>query len=328
MDEVVVTSRIRLARNLSDVPFTIKMNDYDAGLVIDRVKDVISKNKQYKFDFYEIKKLPLLKRQVLIEKHLISPALVSSKIKSAVAIDQNENISIMINEEDHLRIQVLYRGQNIQMAWEDANRIDDFLEEHLPYAYDETWGYLTSCPTNVGTGLRASFMLHLPALTLLGYIKEIIETITKLGIAVRGFYGEGSEVVGNLYQISNQITLGQPEEDIIANVVSITNQIIEQERQARLKLLTENRAFIEDKVYRSFGILKYARNISSNEALKLMSDVRMGISMGIIKETTIDKVDVLLNLIQPAMIQDYFGREMTPEERDIKRAELIRKILD
>ncbi|WP_039764728.1 MULTISPECIES: protein arginine kinase [unclassified Caldicellulosiruptor] len=328
MDEVVVTSRIRLARNLSDVPFTIKMNDYDAGLVIDRVRDVISRNKQYKFDFYEIRKLPLLKRQVLIEKHLISPALVSSKIKSAVAIDQNENISIMINEEDHLRIQVLYRGQNIQMAWEDANRIDDFLEEHLPYAYDETWGYLTSCPTNVGTGLRASFMLHLPALTLLGYMKEIIETITKLGIAVRGFYGEGSEVVGNLYQISNQITLGQPEEDIIANVISITNQIIEQERQARLKLLNENRAFIEDKVYRSFGILKYARNISSNEALKLISDVRMGISMGIIKEVTIDKIDVLLNLIQPAMIQDYFGREMTPEERDIKRAELIRKILD
>ena len=313
MDEVVVTSRIRLARNLSDVPFTIKMNDYDAGLVIDRVRDVISKNKQYKFDFYEIRKLPLLKRQVLIEKHLISPALVSSKIKSAVAIDQNENISIMINEEDHLRIQVLYRGQNIQMAWEDANRIDDFLEEHLPYAYDETWGYLTSCPTNVGTGLRASFMLHLPALTLLGYMKEIIETITKLGIAVRGFYGEGSEVVGNLYQISNQITLGQPEEDIIANVISITNQIIEQERQARLKLLNENRAFIEDKVYRSFGILKYARNISSNEALRLISDVRMGISMGIIKEVTIDKIDVLLNLIQPAMIQDYFGREMTPE---------------
>lgn len=272
--------------------------------------------------------MPLLKRQVLIEKHLISPALVSSKIKSAVAIDQNENISIMINEEDHLRIQVLYRGQNIQMAWEDANRIDDFLEEHLPYAYDETWGYLTSCPTNVGTGLRASFMLHLPALTLLGYMKEIIETITKLGIAVRGFYGEGSEVVGNLYQISNQITLGQPEEDIIANVISITNQIIEQERQARLKLLNENRAFIEDKVYRSFGILKYARNISSNEALRLISDVRMGISMGIIKEVTIDKIDVLLNLIQPAMIQDYFGREMTPEERDIKRAELIRKILD
>lgn len=328
MDEVVVTSRIRLARNLSDVPFTIKMNDYDAGLVIDRVRDVISKNKQYKFNFYEIRKLPLLKRQVLIEKHLISPALVSSKIKSAVAIDQNENISIMINEEDHLRIQVLYRGQNIQMAWEDANRIDDFLEEHLPYAYDETWGYLTSCPTNVGTGLRASFMLHLPALTLLGYMKEIIETITKLGIAVRGFYGEGSEVVGSLYQISNQITLGQPEEDIIANVISITNQIIEQERQARLKLLSDNRAFIEDKVYRSFGILKYARNISSNEALKLISDVRMGISMGIIKETTIDKVDVLLDLIQPAMIQDYFGREMTPEERDIKRAELIRKILD
>ncbi|WAM32350.1 protein arginine kinase [Caldicellulosiruptor naganoensis] len=328
MDDVVVTSRIRLARNLSDVPFTIKMNDYDAGLVIERVRDVISKNKQYKFDFYEIKKLPFLKRQVLIEKHLISPALVSAKIKSAVAIDQNENISIMINEEDHLRIQVLYRGQNIQRAWEDANRIDDFLEGHLPYAYDETWGYLTSCPTNVGTGLRASFMLHLPALTLLGYMKEIIETITKLGIAVRGFYGEGSEVVGNLYQISNQITLGQPEEDIIANVVSITNQIIEQERQARLKLLSENRSFIEDKVYRSYGILKYARNISSNEALKLISDVRMGISMGIIKEVTIDKIDVLLNLIQPAMIQDYFGREMTPEERDIKRAELIRKILD
>lgn len=328
MNDIVVTSRIRLARNLSDVPFTIKMNDYDASNVIDRVREVILKNKQYHFDFFEIKKLPLIKRQVLIEKHLISPALASSKIRSAVAIDQNENISIMINEEDHLRIQVLYRGQQIQKAWEDANRIDDFLEQHLPYAYDETWGYLTSCPTNVGTGLRASFMLHLPALTLLGYMKGIIDTITKLGIAVRGFYGEGSEAAGNLYQISNQITLGQPEEDIIANVVSITNQIIEQEQQARLRLLSENRAFVEDKVYRAFGILKYARNISSNEALKLISDVRMGISMGIIKETTIDKLDVLLNLIQPAIIQDYFGREMTPEERDIKRAELIRKILE
>ncbi|ADL42921.1 ATP:guanido phosphotransferase [Caldicellulosiruptor obsidiansis OB47] len=328
MNDIVITSRIRLARNLSDIPFPIKMNDYDAANVIDRVRNVIMQNKQYHFDFLEMKKLPLIKRQVLIEKHLISPALASSKIKSAVAIDQNENISIMINEEDHLRIQVLYRGQQIQKAWEDANRIDDFLEQHLPYAYDETWGYLTSCPTNVGTGLRASFMLHLPALTLLGYMKGIIDTITKLGIAVRGFYGEGSEAAGNLYQISNQITLGQPEEDIIANVISITNQIIEQEQQARLRLLSENRAFVEDKVYRAYGILKYARNISSNEALKLISDVRMGISMGIIKETTIDNLDVLLNLIQPAIIQDYFGREMTPEERDIKRAELIRKILE
>lgn len=327
MNEIVVTSRIRLARNLSDVPFTTKMNDYDANIVIDRVKNVIAKNNQYKFEFFEINKIPLLKRQVLIEKHLISPALASSRIKSAVAIDENESISIMINEEDHLRIQVLYKAQNIQNAWEDANKIDDFLEENLPYAYDETWGYLTSCPTNVGTGLRASFMLHLPALTMLGYMKSITDTITKLGIAVRGFYGEGSEVIGNLYQISNQITLGQPEEDIIANVVSITNQIIEQEKQARYKLLSENKTFIEDRVYRAFGTLKYARNISSNEALKLISDVRMGIDMGIVKETTIDKLDMLLNLIQPALMQDYFGKEMTPEERDIKRAELIRNIL-
>lgn len=326
-NNIVVTSRIRLARNLSDVPFTIKMNDYDANVVIDRVKNVIDKDSQYRFNFFEIKKLPLIKKQVLMEKHLISPALVSSKIKSAVAIDNKENLSIMINEEDHLRIQVLYKGENIQKAWEDASRIDDFLEMHLPYAYDETWGYLTSCPTNVGTGLRASFMLHLPALTMLGYMNEITQTITKLGIAVRGFYGEGSEVVGNLYQISNQITLGQPEEDIIANVISISKQLIEQEIQSRYRILNESRIFIEDRVYRAFGILRFARSISSNEALKLISDVRMGVEMGIIKEINIESLDNLIMTIQPALIQDYFSKEMTPEERDLKRAELIRKIL-
>ncbi|MEZ0536194.1 protein arginine kinase [Caldicellulosiruptoraceae bacterium PP1] len=327
MEEIVLSSRVRLARNLSDVPFTQKMNDYDASVVINKVKDVLNNNKSRIYKFLEIQDLNKIKKQVLIERHLISPNLASSKIKSAVAIDESETISIMINEEDHLRIQALYQGSNIEKAWQDANEVDDILEKNLPFAYDEMWGYLTSCPTNVGTGLRASFMLHLPALTLLGYMKNITETITKLGITVRGFYGEGSEIIGNLYQISNQITLGQTEEDIIQNLISITNQIIEQEKQARRKIFEENKIALEDRIYRSYGILKYARSISSNEALRLLSDVRLGIDLGIIKETTIEKTNILINFVQPAILQEYYAREMTPIERDIARADIIKRTL-
>jgi len=328
MEEIVLSSRIRLARNLSDMPFTIKMNDYDAAKIINKIKEILEHNKEKNFSIFEIRNLDKLKKQSLIERHLISPNLATSKIKSAVAIDNSETISIMVNEEDHLRIQVLFKGQNIYKAWEEADKIDDYLEGYLSYAYDETWGYLTSCPTNVGTGLRASFMLHLPALTMYGYMKDITETITKLGIAVRGFYGEGSEVVGNLYQISNQITLGQAEEDIISNVLSITNQIIEQEKGLRRKMLSESKLAFEDKCFRSLGVLRYARSISSNEALNLMSNVRMGIDMGIIKDVTIENINKLIDYIQPATIQEYYGKEMLPQERDFARAELIRKILN
>ncbi|HOQ01469.1 MAG TPA: protein arginine kinase [Acetivibrio clariflavus] len=327
--DVVMSSRVRLARNFKDYPFPFKMSREDAEKVVERVKDAILNRSiaTSNYEFKDMLKMNPIDKQALVEKHLISPNLVNERVPSAAIISKDEKVSIMINEEDHLRIQCLFPGLQLDKAWELCDKIDSLLEENIDYAFSEKYGYLTCCPTNLGTGIRASAMLHLPALTMTGYIRGMLDACGKLGIAVRGIYGENSEALGNLFQISNQITLGLSEEEIINNVTNIGNQIINQERTLRAELYRQNPYRFEDKVYRSLGILSNARIISSEESFKLISDVRLGVDMGIIKNIDVAKLNEILLYIQPANLQKIFDRTLSPDERDIKRADLIREKL-
>lgn len=327
--DVVMSSRVRLARNFKDYPFPFKMSKDEGEKVIEKVKDAIfnSNAATCDFEFKDMQKMNPIDRQVLVEKHLISPNLAGGKAESAAIISRDEKISIMVNEEDHLRIQCMYPGLQLDKAWELCDKMDSLLEENIDYAFSENYGYMTCCPTNVGTGIRASAMLHLPALTMTGYIKGMLEICGKLGMTVRGIYGENSDVYGNLYQISNQITLGQSEEEIINNITNIGKQIINQERILRTELYKQNPFRFEDKIYRSLGILSNARIISSEECFKLISDVRLGVVMGIIKDIDVSKLNEILLKIQPANLQMNFENPLSPEERDIKRAEMIREKL-
>lgn len=237
------------------------------------------------------------------------------------------NVTIMINEEDHLRIQVLFPGLNFEEGWKLGNSIDDFLEKTLNFAFHEDFGYLTSCPTNVGTGLRASAMVHIPSLAMTGYINNLIQGLNKIGLIVRGIYGEGTEAVGDLYQISNQVTLGEEEDKIIETLKNVIYQVMANERDIRNNLLDKRKNEMEDRVFRSLGILKYSRRISSGEAMKHISNVRLGMEMGIIGDMDFSEITKLMIEIQPASIQKNANKELTKEERDIRRAAFIREFI-
>ncbi|MDI3533738.1 MAG: protein arginine kinase [Thermosediminibacterales bacterium] len=323
--DVVLSSRIRLARNLRNVPFPHKANLEQADKIIKQVFDAIEKSSEFagQFRCFRMKELTHLERQILVEKHLISPALAESE-KGAAFIKHDESVSIMVNEEDHIRIQTLYPGLQMEKAWQLSTKIDDVLEERLDYAFDEKKGYLTACPTNVGTGIRVSVMLHLPALNMLNQSNGIFTTIGQVGLTVRGLYGEGSKGLGNIYQISNQLTLGQSEEDIINNLKGVTKQIIEHERSAREKLLKDAGIRLQDRVGRAYGILSNSYIISSQEAMELLSDVRLGIDLNLIKNLDSRILNEMMILIRPAYLQKFFGQELNEYERDIKRASLLR----
>jgi len=325
--DVAISSRIRLARNLAAFPFTTKMTQAQSAEVSARVKDALFSGKStenQELSYIELKSLTPLDRQLLAEKHLISPEFAQGNIHRAVILSKDERISIMVNEEDHLRLQCIFPGMQIREAWDLCDKLDRKLEEKLDFAFDKISGYLTCCPTNTGTGIRASVMLHLPALSMTGYIKGILETCSKIGVAVRGAYGENSEASGNLFQISNQVTLGQTEEEIISGIINIISQISEQERILRTELYKQNPMRFEDVVFRSLGILKNARIISSEESLKLLSDVRLGAAMGLLEGINPDKLTNMMQMIQPAYLQKLSGEELRPDMRDQKRAELIR----
>ncbi|HBK85330.1 MAG TPA: protein arginine kinase, partial [Firmicutes bacterium] len=269
-----------------------------------------------------------LDRQVLVEKHLISPDLARSRHPgAAVLVSDDEAISIMLNEEDHLRIQCLFPGFQLEECWKLTSSVDDLLESKLEYAFDATRGYLTACPTNLGTGLRASVMVHLPGLVLTQQIGKVLAAISQVGLVVRGLYGEGTEAVGNLFQISNQITLGPSEEEILQNLGAVIRQIVDQERSAQQALLKANRLAVEDKVCRAYGTLRHARLLSSQEAMRLLSDVRLGHDLGILTEIPYRTQNELLVLIQPAMMQRIADENMTENMRDFKRAALVRQRL-
>lgn len=326
-NDIMVSTRIRLARNLKKYPFPIRMTSQTADSVYQSVKDAIFNSNSSiakEFEAIEIARSDKINIQTLTEEHFISPDLSKSPY-GAVLINKDKTMSIMINEEDHIRLQVILPELKLKEAYETANRIDDLIEENLEYAYDEKLGYLTACPTNLGTALRASVMMHLPALTLTGEISKVVSSAGSLGIAIRGIYGEGSEAMGNLYQISNQITIGFSEEELIAKVENIAKQIENYEREARKKLLENNKLQLEDRVWRSYGILKYSRQISSKESKALISDMILGKALNIINEPiNISGIELIVKT-EPALIAD--GKEMTPTERDVKRSELIRSVL-
>lgn len=328
--DVVLSSRIRLARNFKDYPFPSRMNNGQAAEIIDKTKNVIFENDAIKKDFLFLRMQDLtpIDKQAMVEKHLISRELAESQGKSGVIVSKDEKVSIMVNEEDHLRIQCLFSGLQIDDTWELCNKIDDLLEKEIDYAFSKDYGYLTCCPTNIGTGIRASLLLHLPALSMTGHIGSILSACSKVGISVRGLYGEHSEAAGNMFQISNQITLGHSEKDIISNVTNITSQIIEKERTLRKELYKQNSYRFEDRVFRSLGVFSNSRIMSSEESLKLASDVRLGVDMGIIKNIDKKILNEILLYIQPASLQKLSGKPLSPEERDIKRAQTVRDKLN
>lgn len=322
--DVVLSSRVRLARNLSDFPFPNKMSDQQAGEIISRVRSAAGQD----FTCLDLNGMTDLDKQALVEQHLISPALVQKKRHSAVLLSQDESVSIMINEEDHLRIQSIVPGLQLQEAYKRADQADDLLENTLSLAFDEETGYLTSCPTNAGTGMRASVMLHLPALTANHQINSLIASVGKLGFAVRGIYGEGSQAEGDLYQISNQITLGLSEQETLNHLQSITEQLIERELGLRQAMAERNRAEMCDLVWRAFGTVKYAQIMSAKEFMSLASQIRLGISMGMITHITPQHLNRMLIDVQPANLQKRCGKPLTPAERDFERAAYLRKELE
>lgn len=328
--DIVISTRIRVARNLAKYPFPVLATDSQAEAVIEEVQKAMSQpafRSLGNFELLRCRNLSALERNVLVEKHLISPSLAEEVRHGAVILRDDEAVSIMINEEDHLRLQCIVPGLDISHAWQLANQLDDALEQTLDYAFDEKFGYLTACPTNVGTGIRASVMMHLPGLVITNQIHRILQAISQVGLVVRGIYGEGSEAIGNLFQISNQLTLGQSESEILGNLQVVAKQIIDHERQARKQLMRDNREQLEDRVCRSFGILSYARRMDSKEGMQRLSDVRLGIDLGIIKGVSSRILKELMVMTRPSFLQKYAGQDLAPGERDWRRASLIRERL-
>jgi protein arginine kinase len=328
--DIVLSSRIRFARNLDEYNFPTLFTSGEAEAVVGTIMERASNTSAAAFGQLEMIKMdeiPPLQKRVLVEKHLISPNLAENSVHGAVLLSENEEVSIMINEEDHIRIQCLFPGFQLSEALQAANEIDDWLEEYVNYAYDEKFGYLTSCPTNVGTGLRASVMMHLPGLVLTQQMNRIVPAINQLGLVVRGIYGEGSEALGNIFQISNQTTLGKSEEDIVDDLKSVVSQIISQERSAREALAKTSNIQLEDRVFRSYGTLANSRIIETKEAARCLSDLRLGIDMGFIKNISKSILNELMILTQPGFLQQYAGGPLRPNERDIRRAALIRERL-
>ncbi|WP_207952385.1 protein arginine kinase [Paenibacillus turpanensis] len=329
--DIVISSRIRIARNLCTHPFPMLATNQQSLEVLDQVKEMYNEselNNIGQFELLVLNELSELEKRVLVEKHLISPGLANESRNGAVLLSENESLSIMVNEEDHFRIQCLYPGFQLGTTWEMANRVDDIFEHHLDYAFDEKKGYLTSCPTNVGTGIRASVMMHLPALVLTQQMNRILTAITQVGLAVRGIYGEGSEATGNIFQVSNQITLGQSEQEIIDNLHSVAKQIIDHERAAREKLMQDSKTRIIDRVKRSYGILKHAAIMDSKEAAQRLSDIRLGIDLSIINDVNTNTMNELMVMTQPGFLQQHFKTKLSPDDRDLCRAQLIREKLN
>lgn len=324
---IVLSSRIRLARNLKELPMPAFQNETTGFTVLEKIKNAaqaLDYKGGKKLYFYRLHEIPALEKQILLEKHLISPEHRQDGVNRGLLINEDETISIMINEEDHLRLQVFYPGLQLKEAWELANRVDDDLESVLEYAFHSRKGYLTACPTNVGTGLRASVMVHVPALVITQQAGNVFRSLGQLGFTVRGLYGEGTEATGNLYQISNQITLGQTEGEIIENLTTLTLQIVEKEEKARKWLLKECPLQIKDRAGRAFGVLQNAAILNSQEALNYLSDVRLGADLGFLnKDLLKNNLCELLVLAQPAFIQRYVGKVMEAQERDVARAQFF-----
>jgi protein arginine kinase len=324
--EIVLSSRVRLARNLTAYRFCTKASEGELREILELVTEYTKPLLRGSL-LVELGSTPPLDQEFLAERHLISIELAKNGTTGGCIIGNHEKFSIMINEEDHLRFQSFTSGLALKDAYKRASRIESRLGSKVEYAYSPEFGWLTACPTNVGTGLRASCLLHLPCLVLTGEIKNTLDNLGKLGFSVRGFYGEGTDVEGNFFQLSNQITLGKTEEGIIDELSSVVLQVVDRERNARGVIVKDAAPQIEDKLWRAYGILKYARSLSTEEFVNLSSAIRLGIGLGIIRGIDIGTLNRLLISIQPAHLQKLTGKRMAPEERDIKRAEFVRKNL-
>ena len=324
--DVALSSRVRLARNLGDIPFPNQASLTDLARVAEKVEKAVSQVPELsRLEIMRLSDASVLDRHILAEKHLISPQHAEGAENRLAIIADDESVSVMVNEEDHIRIQTLLPGLQLGEAYQLADNVDDLLESKLDYAFDEQIGYITACPTNVGTGLRVSIMVHLPALVVTGQVRAVLSAVSNLGIAVRGLYGEGTEASGNMFQLSNQVTLGRSEQELIENLHAVTMQVIEQERATRKKLILEMPEQLEDRVQRAYGVLCHARLMTSQEALKLLSDAKLGVELQLISGVDGETLNELMVITQPAYLQKLAGQGLDPTQRDIRRAALIRE---
>lgn len=327
--DVVLSSRVRLARNIKGVPFPAGADEKSLEEVIEKCKAALLDEKSpygKNMSYIDLGVMEDFEKQALAERHLMSPEMLENDKKRGLLLSDDNAVSIMLNEEDHIRIQAMAPGFDIDTCFKAANEADDLLAENIPIAFDEQYGYLTCCPTNVGTGMRASVMLHLPAMTMSGTLGSISNSLSQLGIAIRGIYGEGSKALGNIYQISNQLTLGETEEDIIDKLKQIICDVVEKERELRQRIYDAEKYGFEDKLMRSFGVMSFAVSMSSDEAMKRLSDLRLSISLGIVKKVKLETVNRLTYDVMPAnIIRKYNIHDV--KERDLKRAELIKEAI-
>ena len=325
-DDVVVSTRLRVARNIDKATFPIFASEEESKEILDKVQNAMdSLFKEGDYTLFKLGEMEKRERIRYMEDHLISPGLVEKSTKGSFFLRNDEKVTIMVNEEDHIRLQVLLPGLDLIKGWELCSQIDDILESKLDYSYHREYGYLTSCPTNTGTGLRASVMLHLPCVTATGHISSIINALKKAGLTIRGIYGEGSDAVGDLYQVSNQLTLGETEDEVIEKLNRVVYQLIKREKSTRAFLLEKRHVEFEDRVFRAKGLLSNARVISSQESLKNLSIVKLGIDSGVIKEHKGDELIDLMISIRPGNVQSIEDKVMNKDERDIKRASVLRE---
>ncbi|MFN4242274.1 MAG: protein arginine kinase [Tepidisphaerales bacterium] len=326
--DIVISSRIRLARNVAGFPFLSKCSRGQRAALEQRCREVVLTAATGRQFYVDLERAPEIDRQLLVERHLISRPHAQAEGARGVAISDDETVSIMVNEEDHLRIQVLRSGLQLEEAWEQISKIDDKIESQLDIAFHPRFGYLTACPTNVGTGIRVSVMFHLPALKLTGEIEKVFRAAKDLRLAVRGLYGEGTEATGDFYQISNQTTLGKSEEEILTEFKHLViPKIIDFEHHARKVLMNDRGVALDDKVHRALGLLRSARLLASDEVLFLLSHLRMGINCGRIKGIDLRTVNELFLLTQPAHLQKITGRRLEGDQRRAQRADYVRQRL-
>ncbi|WP_153555969.1 protein arginine kinase [Roseimaritima sediminicola] len=326
--DIVISSRIRLARNLSDYPFIRRCSEEDRLAIERTVAARLNKLEEWNdVRYINVGGLSEVDRQFLVERQLISRELSETEGARAVAIDPSEQFSVMINEEDHLRLQVMHSGLDLTKAWEQINHLDDLIEGAITYAYHPKYGYLTACPTNVGTGLRVSVMMHLPALVITRQIDKVFRSLQKISVTVRGLYGEGSQFTGDFYQVSNQITLGKSETELVEQVGEVVPVLIDYERRARQFLVDQSEQDLHDDVSRALGILCTAKKISSEETMHYLSKVRMGVNLGLIESVAVKKINELFIHTQPAHLQKLHGRLLGSSDRNVQRANYLQRHL-
>lgn len=320
----IISCRVRLARNLKAYPFLNKLGDQEAEKMISEVIEAAMVHENFAFTYIDLAEQSDSQRKSLVEHHKISMELFRSRAPRGLLSSGDDTLHIMLNEEDHIRIQSIAPGKNIEKAYNKANYIDNLIEEKLAFAFDERWGYLTSCPTNTGTGMRASYMLHLPMLESGGRLPRIINSLSSFGMTIRGLYGEGSEPIGSIYQISNQVTLGKSEEEMIESLQNITGQIVRSEMDLLEEKLTKNRISFEDKVYRAYGTLKYARSMDIKEARVLLSTLRVGVVAGLLRDVLGHaSIYGLMMDIDDGSLRLNMGAKLRGEELDVARASFI-----